>query len=146
MTIRQCCNLEALNKQTPRKNTTGDTSHPQQFLHFVKQGGDIKTTISFLTHSPDLQWGCALHRGVTERIPHLLLRLKLPMAVSFPGKISEGPFGDRQQLYLWAAAYVFFLCFPVIADDWMEWWQTSVADISTLINSYWNNLDEEISF
>lgn len=69
------------------------------------------------------------------------------MVVSFPAKSSEGLFGDKQQqFYLWAAAHVFFLCFPVIADHWMKWWQTSVADISTLIKSYWNNLDEEISF
>lgn len=129
MTVRHCCNWEALNKETPRKNTTGNTNHPQQFLHFVMQGGDIKTTILLLTHLPDLQLGCTLHRGVcspqtsgcTERIPYPLLRLKLPMVESFPAKSSEGLFGDKQQqLYLWAAAHVFFLCFPVIADHWMK--------------------------
>lgn len=57
MTVRHCFNWEALNKQTLHKNTTGDTNHPQNFLNFVTQDGDIKTTILLLAQLPDLQLG-----------------------------------------------------------------------------------------
>lgn len=155
MTVRHCCNWEALNKQTPRKNTTGNTNHPQQFLHFVMRGGDIKTTILLLTHLPDLQLGCTLHRGVcstphqdVQKGSHIhFLDLNFPwLWASLQKAVKVFLVTSNNSFIYGPLAHVFFLCFPVIADHWIKWWQTSVADISTLIKSYWNNLDEEISF